>query len=114
MYFQILEQVDSSETLAANWPTALTYMSGDIANLETELLISFDLIAHAIQKALNLTGREGRPQLAILEYVPESDAKINVSNSSEDPHPVMVEPFPLFHQNVLREFTEGDEDACKC
>lgn len=105
--------MDSSKTLAAEWPIALTYMSGEIANLETELLIAFDLIAHAIQNALNLTGKNGRPQLAICDYVQEPDAKINVSNSSENPHPNMVEPFPLYYENVLHKMEETDEDACK-
>ena len=113
MYFQLFQQVDSSETLAANWPMALTYMSGDISNLETELLISYDLIAHAIQKALNLTGKDGRPQLSISEYVHEPEAKIDISNSSENPMPNMVEPFPLYYENVLHKLDETEEEIRK-
>lgn len=108
-----MEHVDGSETLAAKWPTALTYMSGDHVHLETEMLIAYDNLAHAIQQALNLTRLNERPRLAVLEYEKEENARINVTTESADPMPYMAEPFPLYHQNTLHEYDEGDEEYRK-
>ena len=108
-----MEQVDGSETLAAKWPTALTYMSGDHIHLETELLIAYDNLAHAIQQALNLTRLNERPRLEILEYEKEANAVVNVTTESADPAPYMAEPIPLYHQKVLHSYEEHEEEYRK-
>ena len=111
MYFQVLEKVDGAETLAAKWPIALTYMSGDVTNLETELLIGYDNLAHSIQKALNVERIENKPQLAILEYSQEPNARINYStDSASDAMPNMDLPFPLYNQTVLHEYDNRQEE----
>ena len=100
-------------TLAARWPTALTYMSGDHINLETEMLIAYDNLAHAIQKALNFTRLCERPQLAILDYEKEPLAGLQGLDLSDDEVPNMAPPFPLFHQKVLHSYDEREEEYRK-
>ena len=88
-------------------------MSGDHINLETELFIAYDNLAHAIQKALNVTRLCERPKLAVLEYEKAPNAIENVSDLSEDGMPNMAPPFPLFHQNIRHEYSEREEEYRK-
>ena len=97
-------------------------MSGNPLNLETELLIGFDLLAHSIQKALNChniqddkhpTDRYNRPKLAILEYSVEKEAIIKYPDDEHDGMPNMGAPFPLYNQEVLYQYTCTDEEERK-
>ena len=108
-----MKQVDGAVTLAAQWPTALTYMSGDHVNLETEMFIAYDNLAHAIQQALNVTRLSERPQLAVLDYEQEPNACIQDSDLSDNGLPNMAPPFPLFHQKVLHTYDEREEEYRK-
>lgn len=118
-----MKQIDGTKTLAVDWPKgSLTYMSGDITNLETELLIAFDLLAHAIQKALNChniqddrhpTDRYNKPELAIESFQIDSDAKITYPGEIDDGMPHMGTPFSVYHKKVLHSYNDLQEENRK-
>ena len=108
-----MKDIDGSKTLAAGkWPKALTYMSGDIRNLETELLIAYDTLAHSIQQALNVTTND-HTDITIDSYHVETEAKISYSDDMEDGLPNMGAPFPLYNRETHHELTAAEEGHCK-
>ena len=115
MYFQTLKSLDGTKTLAAVWPTTLTYCSGDVCNLETELLIGLDNLAHAIQQTLNVNNlsNDDNPDLAILEYHPEHDATVAHIDEIEDGVPHMAMPVTFYHEEELYKYRSNDEEYRK-
>lgn len=120
-----MKKVDGADTLAANWPTQLTYMSGNWRNLETELLIAYDNLAHSIQKALNChniqsdkhpVDRHNKPSISIDRYQIDKDAHISYPDdfSLTDGMPNMASPMPLYNKEVQYEYSSVDEEERKC
>ena len=107
--------MDGTKTLAVVWPTTLTYCSGDIQNLETELLIGLDNLAHSIQHALNVNNIRDidRPELVTVEYQAVESAHEQCSDNVADDMPHMRELFPLFQEEVLYKYKSTDEEARK-
>jgi len=87
-------------------------MSGSPKNLETEMLIGYDNIAHAIQQALNVVEGDN-PKLAIVSYEVETEARVNYSDEIEDDMPNMGATHPLYRKEVLHEFDHADESDRK-
>ena len=115
MNFQTLKSLDGTKTLAAVWPTTLTYCSGDTRNLETELLIGLDTLTHAIQHTLNVNNlaNDETPDLAILNYYPEHDATIDHIDEIDDGVPHMALPVTLYHEEELYKYRSTDEEYRK-
>ena len=115
--FQTLKKVDGAGTLAAKWPTQLTYMSGNCRNLETELIIGFDNVAHAIQKALNVNNitDERTSTISIDRYQVDNEAIVSYpdDHSLTDGMPNMAAPFPLYYKEVLHQYNSSQEEDRK-
>ena len=107
-----MQTVDGTETLAAAWPTKLSYMSGSDVNLPMELLICWDNIASGIQKLLNTHSKSEEAQLEIVEYVRNDVAYITYPEDVEDDLPDMLAG-PIYNKKVLRAFTSGEESGRK-
>ena len=114
-YFQALKDIDGAETLARNWPTTLSYMSGSPRNLETELLIGIDNVAHAIQKALNVTTSGGltESKLSIDSYQIDTEATNHFSLDSDDNMPDMGTPEPLYNRIMHYKLHPAEEEHRK-
>ena len=100
MYLQLLEVVDGTCTFASDWPDEPTYMSGVSSNLELELLIGWDTIAHAIQKVLNVNNIDCDAQIETVEFTHEADINRSNESTSEDGLPNMARQ-PLFTQTIF-------------
>ena len=108
----MLQTVDGSSTLAAAWPSKLSYMSGGDVDLPTELLICWDNVASSIQKLLNTVNHSDESQLEVVEYVRNDIAHITYSDDIEDNMPDMLAG-PVYNKDILRHYTPGEEDNRK-
>ena len=83
-------------------------MSGDPSNLEVELLISWDTLAHAFVDLLNVNSldKNWETELSTIEY--EEATEINHSGHSSDGMPDMGTE-PLFKKVTLKNYRPTDE-----
>ena len=83
-------------------------MSGQPSNLEMELLISWDTLAHAFVELLNVNSleKDWETEISTIEY--EEVTEINHSGHSEDNMPDMGTE-PLYKKVILKEYRPGDE-----
>ena len=119
---QILQDINGKTGLAAAWPkNQLTYMSGSQEYLPTELLISWDNIAVAIQKLLNTHTRQVdsdpdvrhyEPVLEVTEFIRNEIACVTYEDEIEDNMPHMLAG-PIYNKKVLHAYSEADEEARK-
>ena len=110
MYFQSFHGTDGTKTLAATWPSSLTYMSGNMRNLEVELIIGWDNLAHALQKLLNVNNIGHSPVLAHRTYHPETETTFN-SNSTDNLPPMGAAV--MYHQAEYHRMTSAEEENRK-
>ena len=96
-------------------------MSGSSEYLPTELLITWDNIAIAIQKILNTHTRQVdsdpdvrhyEPVMEVAEFVRNEVACVTYEDEIEDNMPDMLAG-PIYNKNVLLSYTEADEEARK-
>jgi len=88
-------------------------MSGNVTKLETEMLISYDLLAHAIQKALNCNNIGNEPELAIEEYHVDVEAIVSYPDNIDDGMPNMCSPSPLYQKEILHQYGAVEEGTRK-
>ena len=105
-----MQTIDGTATLAAAWPTKLTYMSGADVYLPTELLICWDNISSSIREVLNTHNKSSQTQLEIVEYVRNDIAYVTYPNDIEDDMPDMLSG-SIYNRQVLKSFTAGEEGA---
>ena len=115
-----MKDIDGADSLARNWPTPLSYMSGSPSNLETELLIGLDNIAHAIQKALNITTGGGLTdaKLSIDSFeIDEETRPRHVTRyhavNTDGVIPEMGTPEPLYNRIVNYKLHPAEEEHRK-
>ena len=131
-----MKDIDGTETLAGAWPknVRLTHCSGDIEDLENELLVAWDTLAHALVRLMNVHNlhdekhpidRYNRPKIEILEYSQNTEAIVSYPETHDGNFysiniryklilgmPSMGAQ-PLYNRDVLAKYTESQENARK-